>query len=284
MIRQALAEDRPQIIGLWQEAFGDSEEEALFYFQHRHKDQNMLVFVEDGQVQGMLSLLPVLLKGEGQALKARYIFAVATRLAQRGRGISTHLMEAAHRLIAQEGGHASVLVPASEALFQFYGKRGYTTGFYTHQADFHAEALDKVVPLGTARRCAAKEYRQGREAFFRQSRLYMSWDLEGLRFYEKSLHLAGGELLHLTGPQGQAYCCCEPRGDFIRVSEYLNFGMDREQAMALVHRHYDVEHYQLRTWPKEEDGKEALPFGMIRWVQQPPPWKGRPPHLAFAKD
>ena len=125
------ADDLPQLSALWREAFGDTEEETAFFFQYRHRAENMLVLRLEDRIAGMLTMLPVALLAGGKALKARYVFAIATKESYRNRGVSTQLLAAANAAAAAEGCAATLLVPANERLFVFYGKRAYETTFYT---------------------------------------------------------------------------------------------------------------------------------------------------------
>ena len=116
MIRFAREKESEQIVGLWQEAFGDSREWVLMYLSDNI--ENVLIYEEEGEVFGMLSLLPVSYKGRG----GYYVYGVATAKAHRSKGVSTKLLEYAKNLA---GDGFLVLVPRNQGLFEFYGGRGF---------------------------------------------------------------------------------------------------------------------------------------------------------------
>lgn len=284
MIRQASESDLPQLISLWQEAFGDTEEEALFYFQHRHQHQNMLVFEMGSEISGMLSMLPVHLHSPKQIISARYVFAVATKKARRGQGISTRLLEAAHQKMQREGSSASILVPAESSLFEYYGKRGYQTGFQVDQVHLKAGEISSWGAEGRLERCDAANYLAIRDDVYKNSQMFVRWDIDALRFIRHSAMTFGGGMFSISIGKRQAAAVCEARGDFIRVTELACGKEIWQQAMALIHQHFQSAKYQLRMQEGSLTEGSTQPFGMIHWLGEPTQTIGEPPYLAFAKD
>lgn len=284
MIRQARESDLPQLISLWQEAFSDTEEETLFYFQHRHKHQNMLVFEMGSEISGMLSILPVQLRSPKQIIPARYVFAVATKKARRGQRISTRLLEAAHQKMQLEGASASILVPAEPSLFEYYDKRGYKTGFQVDQVHLKAGEISSWGVEGRLERCSAGKYLAIRDDVYKNSQMFVRWDLDALQFIRHSAIISGGAMFSISIGKRQAAGVCEARGDFIRVTE-LACGKDMwQQAMALIHQHFQSEKYQLRMQEGSLIEGSTQLFGMIHWLGEPMQTIGEAPYLAFAKD
>lgn len=283
MIRQPLDSDLPALISLWQEAFGDSEEEAAFYFRQRHQHQNMLVWQEGEQLAGMLSMLPLLLQSHAKSYRARYVYAVATARSHRGQGISTRLLEAAHQAIEKEGGMASVLVPAEPSLFDYYAKRGYHTAFMIDQLEINGEDLLGQDVQGQAMPCSAFEYAALRDKAFVNSSLYARWDEAALRYISQGVTAAGGAMLRLEFDGLSAAAVLEPRANLLRVVELVCAPEVWHRALALIHQKYGAQRYQLRL-PQGSLGP-GRPFGMIRWLADKPDLaSGTPPYLAFAKD
>ena len=116
MIRFATEKESEQIVSLWQEAFGDSREWVLLYLEENI--ENVLIYEENGQVFGMLSLLRVSYKERA----GFYVYGVATGKAHRSLGVSTKLLEHAKKLA---GDGFLVLVPRNQGLFEFYKGRGF---------------------------------------------------------------------------------------------------------------------------------------------------------------
>ena len=57
MIRLADKSDIKGIISLWNEAFGDSEEDIMFFLNNRFVPENTLVYESDGVIASVLFLL-----------------------------------------------------------------------------------------------------------------------------------------------------------------------------------------------------------------------------------
>ena len=204
MIRFALDSDLPALHALWQEAFEAEVQEAEHYFAHRHRHENMLVALRENEVAGMLSMLPISLVTQEKTLPARYVFAVATFRKFRGQGISSQLMEAAHAHMQKEGMAASLLVPASKSLFDFYRKRGYETRFWLDSLSLSAHDIAQPPPDAIISPLRAKDYFRLRNQAFSVSALFARWDEEALAFMIASAREDGGGALYIKTSQGKA--------------------------------------------------------------------------------
>lgn len=283
MIRHPEDKDLPGLRALWQEAFGDSAEETAYYFTHRHRHGNMLVYTIDDDIAGMLSMLPLELVSGSQVFKARYIFAVATKKSFRSRGISTELLESAHRMLLQEGCTAALLVPAEPSLFTYYGKRGYHTAFMVDQMEISGDDLMEVDVSGHVMPCSAGEYKALRDRAFAGSSLYARWDEDALRFIGRSVTDGGGAMLRLEFDGLTAAAVLEQREGFVRVNELVCAPDAWHRALALIHQQVKAPAYQLRL----QEGHLGMgrEFGMLRWLSPAPELaEGSAPYLAFAKD
>lgn len=283
MIGHPGADDLPQLSALWREAFRDTEEETAFFFQYRHRAENMLVLRLEDRIAGMLTMLPVALLAGGKALKARYVFAIATEESYRNRGVSTQLLAAANAAAAAEGCAATLLVPANERLFVFYGKRAYETTFYTDVLTFEAAALAAAPVAGAFSPCGVDEWSRMRDAAFGGSSLYARWDRDALSYIIWSVEAGGGGVLCLNGISGSAAAVCERREDTLRITE-LAGRMDPREAAALAIRRFPAARCELRLRQGEARGARTVPFGMVRWLTAPPKIQGAPNYLALAKD
>lgn len=113
-----------QFIHIWQDAFSDTKEEILDFLEACEGRERILLWEEDGETAGQCVLIPAMYLGE----QIWYLYAVATALPFRRQGICTKLLCAVKDLLAQEGSSA-VLVPADDALAEFYEKRGFSPLF-----------------------------------------------------------------------------------------------------------------------------------------------------------
>ena len=283
LIRFAVPEDVPQLKMLWQDAFEDTPQGTLFYFARRHRADNMLVYEQEDKPLGMLTMLPMQLRMGDVSLPARYIFAVATDKAARGRGISTKLLDAAHQHMLESGDAAAVLAPAEPSLFAFYQKRGYQTVFYADHAVVEAAQLPPYA--GQCRDITKEEYQALRDAAFDSSRLFVRFDGEALAYIMASARLYGGRVLYAEDGDMKGAALCEwLDDDTVRITDMALLGMMPLHFLAAVQRELKAKCYHLRVqeglWPVAE----RLPLGMLHPLQPLPQTEGTPPYLALIKD
>lgn len=284
MIRHPSDTHLPALKALWQEAFHDSDEDTAHYFTRRHKHENMLVFLDGEAVAGMLSLLPMeLVMGETRQ-KARYIFAVATKTEYRGRGISTQLLNAAHDLIAREGGAAAVLMPAEQSLYDFYQKRGYKTAFYLDERLCAAKDIPAISSGDSIKVCSEDAYLLLRDKLLKEGRMYVRWDSKALNYIRESYQIGGGQMYQLTVSGQPALAVCAPGEDVAQVTELLCRKEDLYPCLALLHSEMKAGNYLVRTPAGLQSEDSIRPFGMVHWLREPIKPHGAPPYLSFAKD
>lgn len=116
---------RPQVVALWNEAFGDSEEYINFFID-THSSCVCLAEKENDELCSMLFLIDGQLCGK----PAYYLFAAATFKKYRGMGCMARLLQKAENYARQNGRAYIVLVPAEDRLFDYYSRFGYKTCFY----------------------------------------------------------------------------------------------------------------------------------------------------------
>jgi GNAT superfamily N-acetyltransferase len=284
MIRQASARDRGQLRTLWQEAFGDSDAAVDYYFANRHRDRDMLVSLDGNAVTAMLTMLPVTLLYGSEARKGRYVYAVATAEQYRGRGISTDLLQYAHRVMAAENTAASLLVPAEESLFDFYRKRGYQTAFFVEDVTLPAASLPPVPPGAACAPCDAGEYLRLRDAAYADSRLYARWDENAIAYALGSERAAGNDAFSLRSPSGSGCALIARDEGNVLIKELALTGMRPAEAAAILHSVLGAAEYTLRLREGSVPGAVSRPFGMIKYLQEPPSAKGKPPYLGIVLD
>jgi predicted N-acetyltransferase YhbS len=283
MIRFALDSDLMKLKALWEEAFGDTPEDTQDYFARRHQNDCMLVDVQETQIAGMLSLLPVTLTSQGREFPARYIYGVATRQSFRGQGISTRLMEYTHAFMKERGEKAAILVPASLSLFDFYGKRGYKTVFFLDTAQVRGGEIPSSPIDGHVAPCDTAAYTRIRDKAFFSSSLYARWDERAVDYAVTSLSSLGG-VLHLQTPDGEGCALWERHEDGILVRDLALVNMNVQTALSLLHKSLNAPLYRLRLMPGSFPGAVSRPFGMVRWLVDEPELSGGQPYLSLALD
>ncbi len=135
MIRRAQAGDREGIIALWGAVFGDEPGYVARCLDVFAGEGNVFVQVNDahggaGGVDAVLSMVPCVAGESGEhdgrkSCKGFYLFALATRPEQRGRGLMAELLAHAEAEAKQRGAAFLALIPASAGLFGYYHRFGF---------------------------------------------------------------------------------------------------------------------------------------------------------------
>lgn len=111
----------PQLKKLWKNAFGDSNETIDNFFNVAFSCDRCLCKLDNDNVVSVLYWFDCSLNN----IPIAYIYAVATDVNYRGKGMCSNLMKYAHGCLADKGYGGAVLVPGAPELFAFYGRMGY---------------------------------------------------------------------------------------------------------------------------------------------------------------
>ena len=125
--------DTEQIIRLWQEAFGDSREDIIFFVNNAKNTKCLACF--DGEIMmSMMFLVQCSIKGKN----GLYVYAACTDKRFRGQGCMSALLK-----YAKDYTDGFVcLIPADKALIDYYYPRGYTKSADTKDLQF--EQCDEI--------------------------------------------------------------------------------------------------------------------------------------------
>ena len=245
-----------QIKELWKKAFGDTDESTNFYFSHIHKNENMLIDVENGIVRAMLTMHPVELWQNGKCTPARYIYGVATHNNFRSQGISTRLLEYAHGYMREQNIKISLLVPATKGLFDFYEKRRYVSAVYLSEKTFLKENIDAPEFLYTCDVCDAKDYYEIRKKAFKNSEPFIAWGEDELSKVMDYARFCGGNFYKISTGKAQASVYAVLDGDVVYVREIACDGMSIESVISVLCDKYGVDKYIVRVLQDGECGSE----------------------------
>ncbi len=246
MIRFADESMREALRQLWHECFGDNNDYVDLYFAQHDIARHTMVFIDGETPVSMLSLLPMTVVTRAGILPARYIYAVATKASHRGRGISTKMLEAAHKHMRQAGLKLSVLVPASGPLYNFYGKRGFEAAFYAGHTIVTRDQIPEYNGSFAVSESTAEEFMGIRENAFPGRTMFVRWDGDALSYRLTDTAFNGGETLTLTTGGARAVAVCYSRSGSVLVKELALDGMTIETALAILQRKYDAQEYHLR--------------------------------------
>lgn len=103
-------DNKNDIIKCWKEAFGDSDEDILFFIDNV-KDAKCLSFYDDENIASMLYLV--------ESSLGKYIYAACTLKEYQGQGIMTKLLD-----YSKENYDKISLIPATLSLIDYYKNRG----------------------------------------------------------------------------------------------------------------------------------------------------------------
>ena len=163
----------------------------------------------DGQILGMLTLLPCTLRalcqGEWRLYRASYLFAVGTLPQAQGRQIATQLLQFADKYLQEQGIEAAVLYPAEPSLYRFYEKRGYEVWFSRSILSFPPLMQKIGGPGWELHPLSAGQYHREQLRLLPQEAVL--WPRDALLFVKGESRLYRGDLYALCkGGQQRALC------------------------------------------------------------------------------
>lgn len=187
----------PQLVALWQEAFGDTEEFIDGFFCTAFSPARCRCLVINKKVAAALYWMDV----RRGAQRYAYLYAVAVAEKRRGKGLGKLLLEDAKAHLALRGYDGIVLVPGSESLREYYARLGYTTCTAVHE--FPALAGSSPISL---QRISRQEYAQLRRALLPEGTAVE--DAENIAFLETQAFFYRGDnlLLAAHADNGKLWC------------------------------------------------------------------------------
>ena len=130
-----------QLVSLWQEAFGDTEEFIDGFFCTGFSPARCRCVILDGRIVAALYWMDLTCDDRRFA----YLYAVAVAKSHRGKGLCTTLMADTRDHLAFRGYDGILLVPQEEGLRKMYEKMGYRDA--TSVDEFLAQAGDAPAVL-----------------------------------------------------------------------------------------------------------------------------------------
>lgn len=259
---------REDLIALCDRCFGDGIPYTQMMFRYLFAPENMLVYLSEGKPVAMMFFLPCQLQGEDKTIPCHYIYAACTDKEYRGRGLMSQMLEEVARLGAARGQAYSILVPAEESLFDYYGQRGYRTDFYRLHTGltagdveaFHAQPAE-IFPL------SPDEITHIRANVWRDDPLTLIRDQNSIAFTMSDADWYGDRFLGLRmdGEKGYALCC--PREDGVLIKELCCSPRMAQSALKAVNTLYHSDKYTVITPPFLTLGagsEKKVPYGMAR--------------------
>lgn len=211
--RSATRDHLPAIRALWRTCFGDGEDLIELSLAHIPAER-FVVLARGDAVLSMTAALPcgeIVDEGCAPRGKIAYLYAVATAPAHRGAGYAGALLGHALAVARARGEHAAWLTPASPALFDYYGKRGFARCSPEYALDADLEDIE-AGPGARFSRLAAADYGRLREELLR-GRAHIRYAQDFLRFQEALATAGGGGLYAAEWGRAPAACLLQAGAD-----------------------------------------------------------------------
>lgn len=215
-----LPSQQEELISLWKEAFGDTEEFIDGFFCTGFAPARCRCVTLEGQVAAALYWFETSCEG----CRFAYIYAVATAKAHRGKGLFRALMADTQAHLKLRGYDGILLVPQTETLRTTYASMGYTN--CTCVREFTCESADPAVEL---QRIDRDTYADLRRKYLPQGGV--AQDEDGIAYLEMmAFFFKGDGFLMAAAIGGNELWCPEILGDVSaapRILKALNFEKGR---------------------------------------------------------
>lgn len=269
MIQFATADMEPALKHIWNICFGDPADYVNFLFEHLLRPERVLVDTVGGKPVAMLCIEPATLTMRAGNADAAYIFGVATLPEWQGGGRSTALLEQCHLHLAQDGFALSILVPAGERLFRFYGKRGYETAFEIAKLDLAAWEIPAAMQPCALSPVKLDDMNAVRAEIYADRAQFVRWSREYLSYIGGECTLLGGEVLRTLCDGESGYAVCYRQGSEVVVKELAVGDAQMNDVMAALHARFAAERYRFYLPADTPDtANKVLPFAMVRWYDK----------------
>lgn len=268
MITTAAPGMRGDLISLCDSCFKDGRAYTEKMFEYAFEPDNVLVYVENSAPIAMLFMLPYRFFGAGGAITCQYIYAACTAEAYRGKGLMSELLHRANEISRERGQLLSVLVPASESLFGYYGNSGYETTFDLLETEVQGKEIESYPdPTPELADMGVDEVFNLRAKHWGNHPLTLERDHRSLTFTLSDNALFGGKSLGFEAGTGSGYALCYPREESLFVKELCCDSASVNRLLKGIHRVYRNERYVIRTplfLPLPIGKQRRLAYGMSK--------------------
>ncbi len=214
IIRLSEKDDIKGIASLWHEAFGDSEEEIMFFINNKYIPENTVVAECDGEIASVLFLLEGEMSIRGNKYPSYYLYAACTLKNFRGRGIMADLLSEAEKIAFSRGYDFICLMPGEKSLFDFYSKHGYKTVFSKKILTLNLNEILKqnTVEFNENNNLSCSEMRNQVFADFD----FFRWDEQSIKFAFEHTKLYNGKVFESCN----GYCLYTVNSGVVYVKEF----------------------------------------------------------------
>lgn len=129
MITFADIHTQPAVRQMWKTVFGDSDAFLDIYFREKYRNQNTLVYLENGVPAASLQMLPYRFSFCGTEIRVAYFSGLCTLPQARKKGYMGALIRAALVEMGARRIPLALLVPQDEGVLHYYQKFGFAQTF-----------------------------------------------------------------------------------------------------------------------------------------------------------
>jgi GNAT superfamily N-acetyltransferase len=226
-MEKANLDDREELIGLWKNVFGDTDEFLSDFFDSVFDADNTFLIKENGIIASVFYMINSDVVLGNKKYSAKYLYAAQTHPGFRKRGFMSKLIKSSADYYKANGTDFIFLCPASEHLYDYYGKLGFFTAFYDKFLILTKIEIDKNRNVtGEGYFCSDFSYTEMRKNIM--SKNYADFDDNFLEFAERSEKSDGGKSISALFEDGdRVYILCHSDDETLCVtecfSEYGNF-------------------------------------------------------------
>ena len=257
------AEDRPQLLALWQHVFGDDPALINCFLDAFGSPGNVMVTECGNHIVSAIYMLP--LEGirypDGTLHPISLTYALATEPAYRGRGIGRSTMNAAIRESFRRGFDHNALWPAEDSLFPHYTRTsGYLDCFTVRELSRTAVELQQLPAADAVIQADAAGYNTFRNAYLdRLGILYIRFGERAVSYQMDTAGMYGGGcfLLGTDAPWG-CFCCEYSDAETVTIRELLCPGHALDNALAQIAAKFPAASYTIRIPAAAGAGTDGL--------------------------
>ncbi|MDD6189654.1 MAG: GNAT family N-acetyltransferase [Clostridiales bacterium] len=259
-IRQASADDIPELKKIWTDIFGDDGLILSAFFSELYSYATIFVAEDDKQLIGSAYVLDICtLKIPNTApVSCPYIYAVGVIPGHRHNGVGKQLTLACRDFCREKFG-ISCLVPAENSLFDYYEQNAdYAFAFSLSEFSFEAEgAVSAEVSA-----IDSEKYGELREKLL-DSLPHLEFNAAALRFFETLCKEGYGGLYLIKSADAYAIAACEDIDGELIIKELLCSDSNARGHAAALFWYLDYESGRYRTPENKEHPESTRSFGML---------------------
>ncbi|MDR0296008.1 MAG: GNAT family N-acetyltransferase [Prevotellaceae bacterium] len=285
MLRFATYHDIPALMHIRKICFSEEEAYSAFYFATRFTEYNTLVWVEEDTPAASLTLLDAEVVTAGRIFPIAYVYSVATLPEWRNKGIAAALSQYADEHLQTRGVEASLLVPASAELFDYYAKLGYKTKFFIakHEAVWQENDAETLLQ---SRDLEVGDYFRLRKEAYSTGGYYVQWDKNALDFAIQECRFSEGLAWYLRTEELEGFLLAYPMKDnTVIIKESWLRGNLYPLALRLLQQAVGKDKQFIFYCQPSANSATSVPFAMIKcYTKTALPTLGNIPYFGLAKD